>query len=326
MSRPRISVIVLNYNGADLLDACLTALSREAAGAEILVVDNASTDASRDVAARHADVRLLPLAENRGFAGGNNQGAAAAMASDYLVFLNNDTVVQPGWLQTLTGVLDARTDAALVTSQIVSLKNPDIVDSAGDGYLWAGGAFKRWHGERVRPGTAVEEVFGACGAAFGIRRSVFETLGGFDERFFMVYEDVDLSYRARLRGHRVLYVPGAVVHHAGSATLGRASARAVFYGQRNLEWVWLKNTPGSLLLRSIPAHVLYSVTGCMYWMMRGAGWAALRGKLGAAAALPTVLRARQTLPHDAAIHASIEAQLTKGWLAVKRGEKAARAW
>jgi hypothetical protein len=64
----------------------------------------------------------------------------------------------------------------------------------------------------------------------------------------------------------------------------------------------------------------------MYWMMRGAGWAALRGKLSAAAALPAVLRARQTLPHDAAIHASIEAQLTKGWLAVKRGEKAARTW
>jgi len=325
MSPPRTSVVVLNYNGSAWLDACLTALCAEARGAEILVVDNASSDDSRDIAARHAGVRVLPLETNRGFAGGNNAGAAAAQGTHYLVFLNNDTVVQAGWLESLIGALDDRADAALATSHIVSLEDPAVVDSAGDGYLWAGGAFKRWHGKRVGAGPAIEEVFGACGAAFVIRRAVFEALGGFDERFFMVYEDVDLSYRARLRGHRVVYVPSAVVHHAGSATLGRASARAVFYGQRNLEWVWLKNTPMSLLCRTAPAHLLYSVAGCMYWILQGAGWAAVRGKLSAAAALPMILSARQTIPNDAATHASIEAQLTKRWLAIKRGEKAARA-
>ncbi len=153
MVRPRTSVIVLNYNGAGFLDACLAAVCGQAGTSEVIVVDNASTDGSREVLARHTGARLMALDENRGFAGGNNVGAAAALATDYLVFLNNDTVVQAGWLEALVGALDVRRDAALATSHIVSLKDPEVVDSAGDGYLWAGGAFKRWHGERVRPGT-----------------------------------------------------------------------------------------------------------------------------------------------------------------------------
>ena len=190
---PRTSVIVLNYNGAAFIDRCLDAVSTQSGSFETVVVDNHSSDGSAESARRHPTVRVLALEANRGFAGGNNAGAAAAQATDYFVFLNNDTVAQPQWLDALVATLDARPDVALATSHIVSLKDPDVIDSAGDGYLWAGGAFKRWHGERTRPGAAVEEVFGACGASFAIRRSVFESLGGFDERFFMVYEDVDLS-------------------------------------------------------------------------------------------------------------------------------------
>jgi GT2 family glycosyltransferase len=325
MSRPRTSVIVLNYNGAHWLDACLSALGAQAGPSEILVVDNASVDDSREIAAQHTGVRVLPLDVNLGFAGGNNAGAAAARATDYLVFLNNDTVVQPGWLETLIRALDERPDIALATSHLVSLHDSEIVDSAGDGYLWAGGAFKRWHGARVRPAEHVEEVFGACGAAFAVKRAVFEALGGFDERFFMVYEDVDLSYRARLLGHRVVYVPSAVVHHAGSATLGRASASAVFHGQRNLEWVWLKNTPGSLLWRTAPAHLLYSVAGCAYWSMRGGAWACLRAKIGAVAGLGSVLAARRSVQRSRRIDArSIEPWLVRGWWRIKQQEKRAR--
>ena len=324
MGRPRTSVIVLNYNGAAFLDACLAAVCGQADRSDVIVVDNASTDGSRGVLARHTGARLMALDENRGFAGGNNAGAAAALATDYLVFLNNDTVVQAGWLERLVGVLDEQPDAAVVTSHIVSLKDPEVVDSAGDGYLWAGGAFKRLHGERVRPGTNIEEVFGACGAAFAIRRAVFEALGGFDERFFMVYEDVDLSYRARLLGHRVLYVPGAIVHHARSATLGRASARAVFYGQRNLEWVWLKNTPPSLLWRTAPAHLIYSAAGCAYWTARGAGLACVRAKIGAIAGVPRILTARRGVQANRRIdRRDIEPFLVGGWWVLKRREKRA---
>src|SRR4030095_14075126 len=98
--------------------------------------------------------------------------------------------------------------------------------------------------------------------AFVLRRTLFEAMGGFDEDFFMVYEDVDLSYRARLLGWRVVYEHAAVVLHAGSGRMGRASDLPVLFGQRNLEWVWLKNSPRRLLWRSAVGHMLYDIAGC----------------------------------------------------------------
>src|SRR4029079_7165433 len=110
----------------------------------------------------------------------------------------------------------------LVTSRIVFLDRPSILDSAGDGYFRAGGAFK--HGQRAASAdsrfASSREVFGACGAAFAIRRAVFERLGGFDARFFMNFEDVDPSYRARLSGSRVWYAASALVAQPGSGSPG----------------------------------------------------------------------------------------------------------
>jgi GT2 family glycosyltransferase len=319
---PRTSIVVINWNGRRWLDGCLAAVRRQRGFFEIIVVDNASTDGSVEWLRQAPGIRLVALDRNTGFAAGNNAGARQARGSDYLVFLNNDTAVQDGWLEALVGALDAHPDAALATSHIAFMHDPSIVDSAGDGYLRAGGAFKRWHGTRHPPGTHVEEVFGACGAAFAIRRQVFESLAGFDERLFMVYEDVDLSYRARLAGHRCLYVPGAIVHHAGSASLGRGSAEAVFYGQRNLEWVWLKNTPGRLLWRTIPSHVLYSLAGWAYWAAHGAPWAVTRAKLAALSGGPAALRLRAGVQAArSAADDDIAKWLVSGWWRVKREEK-----
>ncbi len=319
---PRTSIVVLNWNGLRWLEGCLSALRRQQGSLEVIVVDNASSDGSVRWLRGVPDIRVAALDRNAGYAGGNNAGARLANARDYLIFLNNDTVVQDGWLEALVGALDRDRDAALATSHIVFMEDPSVVDSAGDGYLRAGGAFKRWHGTRHAPGACVEEVFGACGAAFAIRRRVFEALGGFDERLFMVYEDVDLSYRARLAGHRCLYVPAAVVHHAGSAALGRGSTHAVYYGQRNLEWVWLKNTPGRLLWRSAPAHLAYSMAGVLYWASRGAGWAAVRGKLAALAGAGSVLRQRRDAhSRRATAHARVEDWLARRWWQIKRDEK-----
>jgi GT2 family glycosyltransferase len=322
---PRTSVIVLNYNGAPWLRRCLTALRAEEGQFEILVVDNASADGSADTAEGFDGVRLLRLERNRGFAGGNNAAAREAAGTEYLVFLNNDTEVQPGFVSAFERALDRHPDAGLATAHIVSLGDPAVVDSAGDGYLRAGGAFKRWHGERRPPGAAPEEVFGACGAAFAIRKSLFERLDGFDEDFFMVYEDVDLSYRARLAGWRCLYVPAAVVLHAGSGTLGRESAPAVYYGQRNLEWVWIKNTPGPLLWRSLLAHVAYSLAGAAFYARRGHAGAVVRAKAAALAALPSVVRARQAASGGRRVECkALWSLMTPRWWSVKWQEKAGR--
>ena len=166
-------------------------------------------------------------------------------------------------------------------------------------------------------------MFGACGAAFAIRRELFERLGGFDEDFFMVYEDVDLSYRARLAGYRCWYAADAVVGHAGSGTLGVRSASAVFHGQRNLEWTWLKNTPPGLLFRTLPAHVAYSVAGVVHYAAKGSFGPALRGKMSAMLGLPRLLAKRRAVQRDRRADSdTLDVHLERGWMALKRAEKA----
>ena len=242
---PFATIIILNYNGKPWLAGCLEAIAaqRDAPPFETLVVDNGSSDGSAAfVRERWPAVRVLETGSNLGFAEGNNAGARDARG-DWLVFLNNDTAPDAGWLAALMAEAAAHPEFALVTSRVVFMDDPSIVDSAGDGYFRAGGAFKHGYGAAAGAFAQSREVFGACGAAFMIRRAEFERLGGFDARFFMNFEDVDLSYRARLAGLRVWYAAPAVVRHAGSGSLGAVSPAAVFYGQRNLEWAWIKNTP-----------------------------------------------------------------------------------
>ena len=320
---PAISVVILNHNGRPWLRGCLDALAaqRNAPAFELILVDNGSSDGSAAfVTSTYANVRVVRLETNLGFAGGNNAGARAA-SGEWLAFLNNDTVPDSTWLAQLHAAASAHPHCSLIASRIVFLHDPDRVDSAGDGYFRAGGAFKTGHGLEASSFAASREVFGACGAAFMIARAAFDALGGFDERFFMVYEDVDLSYRARLRGYRCWYAADAIVRHAGSGTLGAVSADAVFYGQRNLEWTWIKNTPRRLLLRTAPAHVIYSFAGILHYARAGLLGAALGGKWAALAGLGKALTDRRAIQARAAADADVERWMDRRWLAAKRREK-----
>jgi len=322
---PRASVIILNYNGRRWLPACFDALSaqRGAPPFELVFADNASNDGSVAlVRERWPAARVVETGGNRGFAAGNNAGATAA-SGEWLVFLNNDTAPEPDWLARLFAEADAHPAFGLITSRIVFMDDPSIVDSAGDGYFRAGAAFKRGYGARAEAFEASREVFGACGAAFMIRRDVFDRLGGFDERFFMNFEDADLSYRARLLGERVWYAASAVVRHAGSGSLGTMSDAAVYYGQRNLEWVWVRNTPPGLLWRTALPHFAYSLSGVAHYIRAGRGWAAVRAKAAALAALPALLRDRRRVQAARTVPAGdLLALMEPNWLAAKRREKA----
>lgn len=320
---PDVSIIIVNWNGREHLERCLAAAtSQQGVDAEVVLVDNASADGSVEfVRERFPSVRVLALEQNRGFAGGNNAGARVA-SGRYLAFLNNDTAAAPGWLAALRASIDEPGRVAFATSRIVYMHDPEVVDSAGDGLTRAGGAFKRFHGQPASRAAESREVFGACGAAFIMSAALYRELDGFDEDFFASYEDVDLSYRARLRGYRCWYSADAIVHHRGSATLGRSSKRSVFFAQRNLEWMYFKNTPGALLLRTLPQHLVYTAAASVYFTRLGLLGTFLRAKGGALAGAVRVWAKRRVIQRGrVAGAADIWPHLEPRWLALKLAEE-----
>ncbi len=320
---PDVSVIIVTWNGRQFLEPCLmSVMAQTGVDFEIVVVDNGSTDGSAElVRAICPAARIVRLPTNDGFAAGNNAGAREARGR-FLAFLNNDTVVEARWLQALRSGIDADAGYLLATSRIVYMHDPAIIDSAGDGvYRW-GGAFKMHHGAPASQAETSREVFGICGAACIIASDLFRELDGFDAAFFASHEDVDLSYRARLLGYRCRYVSDAVVRHHGSATLGHASPFAVFHGQRNLEWMYLKNTPASLLFRTLPGHLLYDAAAGAYFATRGRFGTFVKAKAAALAGIPRVLRQRAAIQRTRVAETrAIERLLDTGWLSQKIGEK-----
>jgi GT2 family glycosyltransferase len=312
---PEISIVIVTWNGRQHLEGCLTAVaSQQGVDAETILVDNASTDGTvAFVHARFPWVRIVSLDRNHGFASGSNAGAREARGR-YLAFLNNDTVADPHWLRALRDGLDEPRGIALATSRIVYMHDPATVDSAGDGMTRWGGAFKRHHGLSAAEATESREVFGACGAAFIIPKRVFDAIGGFDQDFFASHEDVDLSYRAQLRGYRCRYVAGSIVRHRGSSTLGRSSRMAVFNGQRNLEWVYVQNTPLIILIRTLPGHVLYNAAAAVHFARQGHFGTFMAAKVAALRGLPRALRKRARVQRARTVTArSIWNQLEPRW-------------
>ena len=320
---PEVSVVIVTWNGRRYLEACLEAVVAQAGiAAEIILVDNASSDGTADfVRDRFPQVRILVQRENLGFAGGNNAGVKEARGR-FLAFLNNDTIPDATWLRALRDGIDETSKFLLATSRIVYMHDASVIDSAGDGLFRAGGAYKHHHGAPAHVANTSREVFGMCGAACMISKRVFDELGGFDEDFFASHEDVDLSYRARLRGYRCRYVADAQVRHHGSATLGRVSPLAAFHGQRNLEWMYLKNTPTSLLIRTLPEHLAYNAASGAYFARVGLLGAFMKGKLAALRGLPGVLRKRAAIQRSRTVGVrAIEEHLDRRWLSAKVREK-----
>jgi len=193
-------------------------------------------------------VHVLRHAENLGFSAAINTGIAADN-SDYVVALNNDTEIDPGWLAALVDTMDRHPDVGFATSKILDFRNRDIIDTVGDGYSLTGLSFKI--GSRCRDDGGENEpfdVFGASACAAIYRRSMLDDIGVFDVHFFAYMEDVDLSIRARLAGYRCLSVPAAKIYHMGSAsTGGTASAFSVRLTTRNILAIIIKDIPLSLL-------------------------------------------------------------------------------
>ena len=226
----RSTIIIPNYNGMAYLENCLASLRGEPA--RVIVVDNGSTDGSRElVQEKFPKVRLISLDRNYGFCRAVNRGMEASETT-YVILLNNDTEAQPGFVKALEKAMDGDERVFSGAARMVRMDAPSRIDDAGDYYCALGWAFAAGRDKPAENYDAPREIFSACGGACIYRRRILQKIGMLDENHFAYLEDVDLGYRARLYGFRNLYVPGAVVRHAGSASSG--SRYNAFKGNSNI--------------------------------------------------------------------------------------------
>lgn len=235
---PRVTVVVVNWNGQALLPACLDGLATQQlpGGFATWVVDNASSDGSRTLlAVRYPHVRVLRSSSNLGFAGGNNL-ALREVTTPYVALLNNDAVPSPGWLAALVGALDRDPGCAAVTAKVLLDPPGDVLNSAGGTVDRLGrGADRGYRCPDDGRWDAPAEVFYAPATACLLRTDAARGVGFFDDDYFLYGEDVDLCWRLRLAGWSLRYEPAAVARHRHSATAGATTGSRLhtFHDARN---------------------------------------------------------------------------------------------
>ena len=260
---PRITVVILNYNGARWLDRCLASLRAQTIRdrVEVILADNQSTDGSDRLAEElmrdFPNGRFVQNGANYGFCEGNNRGARGARG-DFLFFLNNDTWLEPDCLERLLAEVD-RTGAAVATPGVRNYDSAVFQSYGAAGFDIFGLVTARLPHEDTRP------VFMPEGCSYLIRRAVFDQVGAFDKELFMFADELDLSWRIWLAGYTAVAVPAARLHHRGAANVNPKGEAAVvefrtsdtkrFYANRNALLVLLKNAQNVLLLL-VPLQLL----------------------------------------------------------------------
>jgi GT2 family glycosyltransferase len=314
------SVIVINYNGLEHLSVCLGSLSTQTHRSyEIILVDNGSTDGSEAyVRSAFPAVRVVRLDRNVGFCGGNNVGFLVARGS-FVALLNNDTEVEPQWLEALCMAMNSDPMVGLCASRMIRFSDRGVIDNAGDLLTPAGCAVERGRGQANGPRFSETcEVFGACAGAALYRRSMLDDIGLLDEHLFLTYEDLDLSFRARLAGYRCLYVGSATMYHKVRGTMNSFPAQQVFQSQRNIEWVWMKNMPGWLMFKYFHHRVFYWFGSAAFFIRQGHGLTFAKAKVAALAGCVPILRQRRRIQKSRRVSISaLEELLFHDWITVK---------
>lgn len=267
-----ISIIIPNYNGRNYISACLDSLFKQSLiPFEIIVVDNASKDESLKIVERYKDVRLIKLDKNYGFSKAVNKGIKAAKG-DYVVLLNNDTEVDKDWLLELVNCIEKDDKIFSCSSKMLRYHERDKIDDAGDEYNILGWAYKRGDGASIEKYNSNEPVFSSCAGAAIYRKKVFEEIGYFDENFFAYMEDVDVSYRAKIKGYKNVYCSRAIVYHIGSATSGsKYNSFKVRLAARNNIYVVYKNMPFIQLVINLPFLLLGFLIKGVFFGLKGFG-------------------------------------------------------
>ncbi len=256
MKNKRIAVVILNWNGEDMLKRFLpSVIAGSSNEASIIVADNGSTDNSCDMLRREfPEVGLICLPENYGFAQGYNQ-ALAQVDAEYYLLLNSDVEVEDGWLRPLLDYMDAHPEVAAAQPKLLAYNERGAFEYAG-----AAGGFIDRYGYPFCRGRIfgsvendegqyddVAEIFWATGAALMVRSADWNAVGGLDGRFFAHQEEIDLCWRLRSRGRKIVCIPQSRAWHVGGAALEQGNPRKTFLNFRNNMAMLYKNLPGSEL-------------------------------------------------------------------------------
>ena len=246
---PLVSVVVLNWNGREVVERCLRSLQGQTyQPLEIIVVDNASTDDSADlVRKRFSNVKMIVNERNLGFGGGNNVGIRASQGR-YIMMLNNDTRLDPACIEELKRSLEKDQRYGACASKILLEYEDNLIDAAGIVVCPDGLSIGRGRLEKGDQYDEETEVFFASDCACLYRREMLEDIGLYDEDFFAYADETDMGWRAQLASWKCIYNPEAVVYHFHSASSGAYSPFKAFLVERNRIWVAIKNFPVSLLI------------------------------------------------------------------------------
>jgi len=257
---PFLSIILVSYNARDHLDACLRSLQENPASisTEIIVVDNASTDGSREaVPPGRPDVRLIPNQENLGFARANNQGFRTARGK-FILFLNTDTVIGKGALDRLCSRLQSHSDTGAVgpalfkdaaTPQVSFGNRIDFFAQWRQKYIW-----NPYYARRLKTDSRPRTVGWLSGACLLARREALSRTGGFDENFFLYFEDIDLCYRIRQSGFKLLFFPDIRIRHTGSGSTAPKARFCRFHYRKSQLYFYRKHNSG-LSLRLLRGYL-----------------------------------------------------------------------
>ena len=276
----KVTVAILNYNGEEMLGRFLPSVLQNSPGARIVVADNASTDGSVAFMKEHfPGVELVLLDRNYGFAEGYNK-VIEHIGTEYVLLLNSDVEVTPGWLEPLMAALDADENVVACQPKVLDYKRKSHFEYAGAaggfidryGYPFCRGRIFDTVEEDKGQYDTVADIFWATGAALLIRTAAYRDAGGLDGRFFAHMEEIDLCWRLRARGHRIVCVPASTVYHVGGATLSVGNPRKSYLNFRNNLLMLYKNLPSNELCRVMAVRCVLDYVAALRFAL-GGSWA-----------------------------------------------------
>ena len=275
----KTAIVILNWNGLGFLKMFLRIVADNSIDNEtaLYVADNGSTDGSPDwIAENFADVKLIRLNKNNGFAGGYNL-ALNQIDAKYYVILNSDIEVTRNWLKPLVSFMDNNPDVASCQPKILSYYQKDHFEHAGAagcfidkfGYPFCRGRIINKVEQDTGQYDSAIDVFWSSGACMILRSDAWEKCGGFDADFFAHMEEIDLCWRFQKAGYRICFLPDSVIYHIGGGTLSYNSPLKTYLNFRNSLFLLYKNLPDNKLNSVLLIRKLLDGVAAAYFLLQG---------------------------------------------------------